>query len=74
MMDVVSQVARPHRMNGYRIVRPATTYTPGGVCQWLRHHPDGGWLQAGDLPRWEAAWLLLFVLWLVAAGRLSDDR
>lgn len=42
------------------------------VADWLRRHPDGGWMQSGEGPRVEAARRLLFLMYLISEGVVTD--
>lgn len=63
-----------------RLIRVAAPYRisrASGVpvaSEWLRQHPDGGWLQSGQEARDRASRRLLFLLWLISEGRVSDER
>ena len=74
MTSHVEYIAALRRMTGYRLVRPDLDYDVAGVCQWLRQHPDGGWLQSGDAVRRQVARRLLWLSWMIATGRLDDGR
>ncbi len=55
----------------YRVLRPDVVHDAPGVARWLRHHPDGGWLQSGDAERMQAARRLIFTVYRLW-GRQDD--
>ncbi len=62
--------ARPR--TPYRIDRPDVVHDAPGVARWLRHHPDGGFLQSGDAERMAVARRLIWTVWRLY-GRPADE-
>lgn len=56
----------------YHILRPDIVHDAPGVARWLRHHPDGGFLQSGDGERMAVARRLIWTVWRLY-GRPADD-
>lgn len=70
--SIVEEIARLHRQAGYRIVRPSLANDLSSVRQWLQDQRGGAWQQGDDADRVQTAKRLLFTVWLIAHGEVSD--